>query len=70
MSMVIKVEFLGGTDIKSAAEDARDLAQKLRAAYVRFNFNGTNVSVGRFANIDYVVARYEDREGDESIIVA
>ncbi len=44
-NMTVKVEFLAGTDIKDAIEEAHQKAVKWDVAYVCFNFNGVSVSV-------------------------
>lgn len=51
MNASITVEFLAGTTTEQAVTEARDMAVKLQVAYVKFNFNGVSVSIGRQANI-------------------
>jgi len=47
MKMILNVDFLPGVDIKTAITEASQLARELDLAYVRFKFNGTDVSVGQ-----------------------
>lgn len=48
----IEVEFLVGADFSDACYQAKSLAQELNIAYVKFNFNGVNVSVGQNLTLD------------------
>ena len=48
----IEVEFLVGTDITRAIEEAKAMAANLGIAYVTFKFNGVHLSIGATANID------------------
>lgn len=48
----IEVEFLAGTDFSDACYQAKELAQQLNIAYVKFNFNGVDVSVGQNLTLD------------------
>lgn len=43
--MTVKVEFLAGTSIESTIEEAKEKACFWDVAYVKFDFNGTSVSV-------------------------
>ena len=49
--MAIEVEFLAGTDIKDAIEEAKQKAEKLDLAYVKFDFNGVSFCIGQNANV-------------------
>jgi hypothetical protein len=62
-NMEIEVKFLGGTHIRDAISSAKELAIKLNLAYVCFNFNGKNVSVGRNVNIDNAVKEFGENNG-------
>ena len=59
-SMTIDVEFLAGTSIEDATEEAKTKAIQLDLAYVRFKFNGVEVSIGKNANIEDVLSQYRD----------
>lgn len=48
----IQVEFLAGVDFSNACYQAKELAQQLNIAYVKFNFNGIGVSVGQNLTLD------------------
>jgi hypothetical protein len=61
--MEIEVKLLGGTHIKEAIMEAKELAIKLNLAYVCFNFNGTDVSVGQNVDIDAGVKHFEKNKG-------
>lgn len=50
-NICIKVEFLCGTSIGEAVEEAKQLAIKLDIAYVKFEFNGVSMSIGQRANV-------------------
>ena len=59
-NMILQVEFLAGTDITTAAIEAKALACKLDLAYVKFNFNGVKVSVGQCADVDKVEGKLHE----------
>ena len=61
-NMIIKVEFLAGTDISAAIAEAKLLAEALSIAYVSFQFNGTELNIGKDADIKDVVLRYQKGE--------
>lgn len=67
-SAIIKVEFLVGTDIRTAAREAARLATQLNLAYVSFKFNGTRVSLGRNCNPDEVAEAYFAAGDYESVV--
>ena len=51
-SMKITVEFLAGTSIGGAVQQSIDMLQLLpMLAYVKFDFNGLNVSVNRNSRV-------------------
>ena len=58
-NMIIKVEFLAGTNIKDAVEEAKQKAEKLDLAYVEFDFNGISFSIGRNADVLDVWDQYQ-----------
>ncbi len=63
MNACLTVEFLAGTEIRRAAEEARAFAIKLDLAYVNFDFNGVSISVGKTADVDSVEKQYIDTLG-------
>lgn len=54
----IGVEFLAGTDITQAIDEAKQKARQWDVAYVTFSFNGVKMSVGPNANIANGVERF------------
>ena len=56
--ITIRVEFLAGTDFRSAAAEAKEKADTWGVAYITFDFNGTRVSVSQKANIDDLYNEY------------
>lgn len=58
--MCIDVEFLAGTDIIEAVEEAKQKARQWNVAYVKFDFNGCSISVGQEACVQRVAARYQN----------
>lgn len=61
-SLILEVEVMAGTHIKTCIEDALELCKKLDVAYIKFNFNGTKVSVGQSCNVDEAT-EYWDKKG-------
>ncbi len=57
-NMILHVEFLAGTNITTAAMEAKALARKLDLAYVKFNFNGVEINIGKNANCDVLESKY------------
>ena len=43
-NITLSVEFLAGTSIEDALAEARTKAVEWNVAYIKFNFNGVNVS--------------------------
>ena len=64
------IEFLAGTPIKAAIEEAKQKAKKLDLAYVKFNFNGANFSIGSDADVSAVVEEWKKTRGKPYGIVA
>jgi hypothetical protein len=54
----MEVEFLAGTDVRDAINEAKRLAKELNLAYIKFKFNGISFSVGSTANTDRAVDKY------------
>jgi len=57
--MQIKVDFLAGTKIEDAIAEAKIMAEKLDVAYITFDFNGTNVSIGRNCDVEETVRLWD-----------
>lgn len=60
--MSVHVEFLCGTDIKEAIQEAKLKASLWDVAYVCFKFNGTRFSVSSRADVDKMVNEYGEYE--------
>ena len=58
----LKVEFLAGTSFKQSLVEAKDLAVKLNVAYVTYNFNGIDVSIGQNASLNMALQDFEDNK--------
>lgn len=54
----IEVEVLAGTSIEEAITEAKDLAQRMNLAFVKFNFNGVGVSVSQVAHVEWLLQKY------------
>jgi hypothetical protein len=54
----IEVEVLAGTSIEEAIAEAKDLAQRMDLAFVKFNFNGVRMSVSRDADVEGMSWKY------------
>lgn len=59
-NVILHIELLAGTSITSAATEARTLARELDLAYVKFNFNGVKVSIGKHADVNKVEAKLHE----------
>lgn len=59
-NICLNIEFLPGTSIAQAAEEAIELVNRLGIAYVQFDFNGVKCSVGRNATVETTVEHYRD----------
>lgn len=51
MTISLKVEIIGGSDIEQAIKDARYLADRL-GVLVIFNFNGVHMAVSSNSNLE------------------
>lgn len=69
-NMTINVEFLAGTTIEEAVEEAKLKAEKLDVAYICFNFNGTSFSIGRNADVYEVLERWRAKDNKYGICAA
>jgi len=54
----IEVEVLAGTSIEEAIMEAKDLAQRMNLAFVKFKFNGVRMSVGSNADVKDAAWQY------------
>ena len=59
MAICLQAEFLAGTTMEQVVSEAKALAIKLDLAYVKFNFNGINISVGKTADVEYIKKEFE-----------
>ena len=51
-NLSINVEVLTGTSVEQAIVEAKDLAQRMDLAFVKFTFNGVRMSVSRDADVE------------------
>jgi len=68
--MSLKVEFLAGTGIREAVVEAKQKALEFDVAYICFNFNGVNFSIGRGADIDRVITSWDFGDTKYGIVSA
>ena len=59
MGMSIEVEFLAGTEIREALEEAKSKAVLLGMSYVKFRFNNVNFSISPRADIDECMRQWD-----------
>ena len=64
----IEAEFLAGTDVHGAIQEARELAQKLGVAYIKFKFNDRKLSIGQTADLNYCYNQFD--KGEKFIVSA
>lgn len=57
-NMCLNVEFLTGTSLEDALEEARNKAIQFNLAYVCFDFNGTSFSVRPNGSIKDAVEKF------------
>ena len=63
--MSVNVEFLWGTDIKEAIQEAKLKASLWNVAYVTFSFNGMGCSISHKADVDSLVEKWDSDFGKE-----
>lgn len=68
MNMTIEVDFLAGTNIKSAIKEAKQLASILGVAFVQFKFNETEFSVSHKADIKKMIKEYKNQKTEYGIV--
>jgi len=56
--MEINVEFLAGTSIEGAIQEAKEKARMWGVVYVCFRFNDVRLSIGQDADVDQAVKEY------------
>lgn len=59
-NICVSVEFLAGTSIEQAVEEAIEKCNLWQAAYVKFSFNGVNMSVRANTSADIAVAKWNE----------
>lgn len=62
-NIVLKAEFLAGTNVKDAVREAKEMAIKLDVAFIRFDFNGVRFSISQRADIDAVAEGWIESKG-------
>lgn len=67
-NICIDVEFLAGTDITQAIEEAKQKARQWGVAYVTFSFNGCKFSIGQDANVQKAVDKFHSDPKITSIV--
>lgn len=65
-NFIMHVELLAGTSIEEAIEEARKKCIQLDLAYINFNFNGVEMSVGKYADVDSGVKAFDQTMRDNS----
>ena len=58
-NMTVKVEFLAGTELEKAVTEAKQKAELWQVAYVTFNLNGVEFSIGTNVNVQNVLAKWK-----------
>lgn len=61
-NITIEVEFLAGTSIEQAIQEAKEKAIFWDVAYVEFNFNGVRISVRQNTDVEKTVKKFLDLE--------
>ena len=64
-NVIITIDFLPGTSIGNAIDEAKQLAYRLGTARVKFEFNGAKFSVSPNADVFDMVMAYKN--GDKLI---
>lgn len=65
----IELDFLAGTSIKDAVTEAKQKARMFDVAYVKFNFNGVRMSIGRDADVKQAAKDFRKQLGEENKFV-
>ena len=61
----LRLESVQGSNLKENIKEAKLLCKKLSLAHVIFKFNGVDITVGAFSDIENVVNTYTRRIFDE-----
>lgn len=59
-NICVSVEFLAGTSIEATVEEAVEKCKLWQVAYVKFSFNGVNMSVKANTNVDLAVVKWNE----------
>lgn len=59
-NICISVEFLAGTSIEAAVEEAVEKCKLWQVAYVKFSFNGVNMSVKANTYVGHAVFKWNE----------
>jgi len=59
-NICVSVEFLAGTSIEGAVQEAVEKCKLWQVGYVKFNFNGVNMSVKGNTNVDLAVVKWNE----------
>jgi len=57
-NMVIEVEFLAGTSLMSALEEAQEKSISLDVSYIHFSFNGAKFYISRKTDVECIFAEW------------
>ena len=57
-NITLSVEFLAGTSIEGALTEARSKAIQWNVVYIKFDFNGIDVSCSQDFDVEYWAKRY------------
>lgn len=66
-NMYIRVEFLVGTTLENAVQEAKYKAEKWDVALIKFNFNGVEFSIGRNADVCEVLEQFRSALQSQSL---
>ena len=70
-NLIVNVEVLAGTQLEDAIKEASELARYLNVAYVSFSFNGVEMSISKWPDVEKIVKEYRQviKEGSGKIVV-
>ena len=68
-NMTVNVEFLAGTSLKQAVEEAKHKCDTWEVAYVCFSFNGVNFSVSPGADTWDAEEQYKESSVGDDIVL-
>lgn len=64
-AMIMEVEFLAGTSVLDAVNEAKIKAIAFDLAYVEFKFNGVEMLISQNANVDKAIDEFSRRMSDQ-----